>query len=239
MGVPIAGQQLSALQAAQLGSQLTGLPLAFVQALIAEENTIANGHNNPFDVTQAFASYTPFPAIVGGGWGTQSRGNPYNPAAIASFPDIQTGVEAWADGINNQPIYALVRQTIASGTTDASTLAASFPAGYSGNSPTWFQNIVKLTDQFAGGTAPVAVNPAPAPATKPQIPIPGTTITTPDQILPTVGGAAGDLVNPIINALGTLVASIERFFWIVIGLILVGLGLWILLRGTPQARQAS
>lgn len=138
-------------QAAALGSQLTGIPVNFVKALIQAEGSWGSGNwqngsilNNPFDVTSGWANDVGYGGYVTGQGGTQGN--------IASFSDTTAAVNAWAKGINSFSLYSQLRQDV---TTKASsqTLATDLAnAGYAGpgNVLGWVSNVVNIVNNLGG-----------------------------------------------------------------------------------------
>ena len=153
--------QLTIDQAAALGSQLTGIPVNFVKALIQAEGSWGGGNwtngsiiNNPFDVTAGWAGDVGYGGYVTGQGGSQGN--------IASFSDTTAAVNAWAAGINQFPLYAQFRNDLKGGGS-VQTLATDLAkAGYAGpgNVLSWVNNLVTLTGNTLGSVAGGAVGGA-------------------------------------------------------------------------------
>lgn len=203
-------------QAASLGSQLTGLPVNFVKALIQEEGSYGGGNwqngsiaNNPFDVTSDWARLAGYGGNVTGQGGSQGN--------IASFDDPEAAVRAWAAGINSFSNYAGLRADLASG-AGINVLANDLGvAGYAAGSPTFVQGIVNIFTSL-GGAVSGAVGAVSAP--KGQGPIAGaansvsaiassaTASVTPDLggLAKAVAALPGNLTAPFVQTANDLLA---------------------------------
>ena len=189
--------QLDANGAAQLGSQLTGIPEAIVRALIAAEGSLGSGdwvngsiRNNPFDVTAQWADLAGYTGSVTSRTGG-SQGN------IASFVDTEAAVRAWAQGINTFSNYAGLRADLASGaganvlTTDLARAGYAGPGNVSG----WVANVLA----FVGRTLSQPKGQAPT--------IPAVTQAS-SQAAQAVSSAVTAPVQGVSNSLGGIASSI-------------------------------
>ena len=157
--------QLTIDQAAALGSQLTGIPVNFVKALIQAEGSWGGGNwtngsiiNNPFDVTAGWAGDVGYGGYVTGQGGSQGN--------IASFSDTTAAVNAWAAGINQFPLYSQFRNDLkaqASVQTLATDLAKAGYAG-PGNVLSWVSNVSNYVASL-GGDIFTKSGGAPSPVT--------------------------------------------------------------------------
>ncbi len=220
---------------AMQASEQSGLPQAFVKALITEEGTWNQGSGNPFDITNTWAEQTGFGSFITGLWNDLGGG-----VGVAIFGDVGAAIQSWAQGILSFPAYAVFRKDAAAGAS-ANQLAQDLAnAGYAGNSSTFVQNVTALYEQYSGlsgyaamGTALVQKNP-PAQG---QATTTGQAQAQSSSALAQPWGQAS-VTNPlasVANAITDLGAipiaalhAAESFFWILIGLLIAIAGLWIL-----------
>lgn len=223
---------------AMQASEQSGLPQAFVKALITEEGTWNQGSGNPFDITNTWAEQTGFGSFITGLWNDLGGG-----VGVAIFGDVGAAIQSWAQGILSFPAYAVFRKDAAAGAS-ANQLATDLAnAGYAGNSSTFVQNVTSLYEQYSGlsGYAPMATAVIQKnPPAQPQ----ATTTTSgqsqaqaqPSALAqpwgqPSLADPFASVANAITDLGSIPIAALhaaESFFWIIIGLLLAIAGLWLL-----------
>lgn len=231
-------------RAAQQAAQASGLPVDVVTTLIEMEGPTQSAPNNPFDVTQTWADLAGFGSAVSG---------IFNSVGVAIFGAGQedAAIKAWAEGLKTFSNYANLRALQArSGTTVQDWFNALGETGYAGNDPGYGANLGQLYQNLfhknpatttLGGVTDVLPIQIPTPIKKP------TQTTTTTGVQATVTATAQPTGNPITDittavaaiptAITTAIISVEKFFWIFVGLILVLAGILILIQSSKQVQE--
>lgn len=228
-------------RAAQEAAQASGLPVDVVTTLIEMEGPTQSAPNNPFDVTQTWADLAGFGSAVSG---------TFNSVGVAIFEAGQedAAIKAWAAGLATFSNYANLRALQARpGTTVQDWFNALGETGYAGNDPGYGANLGQLYQNLfhkdpatttLGGITDVLPIKIPTPIKKPTQVTTGVGATVTATAQPT-GNPITDIttaVAAIPTAITNAIISVEKFFWILIGLILVIAGIIVLIQSSKQVQ---
>lgn len=186
--------------AALQGSELTGLPVAFVKSLIQEEGTIQST-NNPFDITQTWANLTGFGNFVTGLW---------NSIGVGIFSSPQPAIQSWAKGLMTFSNYTKLRADMALPNVTAYQLASDLEkAGYAGGDGSYALKIANLYKENSGESAFSPINTKIAPPSQTNPPANPPT-NPPTNQTPTVGLSFGSgIVHLLIAAVLVVIALVS------------------------------
>ena len=235
--MPQTTQTVTPAQAAAQASLVSGLPQAFTLALIQAEQNAGQLAitNNPFDIVRGWLDQTGFGSIFV---------SPWNSAGVAITSDPFGAIASWWQGLTTFTNYTTFRLHLMQGQSVRTLLTDLSKAGYAGGSQTWVDNVARLYEQNSGKSADsgfgqiTVIPPLPLPNPQPSpTPAPAPT-TTPDPTKLTVVKSTDPVFGGLIDAVNSfqagvlsIVLSVEKFFWIVIGLVIVALGIYVLVQG--------
>lgn len=116
--------------AASYASQVSGLPVAVTTTLIQQEGPSQSAPNNPFDITDQWASLTGFGNIVTTLWNDLGGGH-----GVAVTNNEQAAIQSWWKGLQTFSAYGQLRQLQAQGSTTVQQWFNALSAtGYGGSS---------------------------------------------------------------------------------------------------------
>lgn len=178
--------------------------------------------------------------VPGGQWG-QIGCQDLGAHSFAVFPDIQTGIEAVYRLIANN-YFPNGQQTLGDilfgKGGDLTHDGSNAYAPPSDNSQAYFQNLLAYLNSLGGLQIPNPVQPKPNPLPSPSpspAPVPAITFPNPLQPITDITSAVAAIPTTITNA----ILSIERFFWIAIGLLLVLAGVFVLIQSSKEVRESE
>jgi hypothetical protein len=201
--------------AAQVASEQSGIPASVLAALITLEGPTQSAPNNPFDIVQEWANLAGQEA--GTNWGSFVTGL-WNSVGVAVFSNELAAIQAWAYGLLHFSNYAGVRATLANPNATVQDFYDALGAtGYAGGSTTFTGSLGTIYASQTGQDPTLDIATPFGPISLPD------PFYKPTQALGGLGAGIATAVNTFVHAL-----------WILVGLVLIGFGLWILTRENAQ-----
>jgi hypothetical protein len=219
--------------AAMIASGKSGLPYALTLALIQAEQGPAQlvQTGNAFDVVQGWLNLTGDGSIVTRLW---------NSVGVAVVSDPSRAISSWWAGLSTFSNYTTFRLHLFQGASVRTLIDDLGKAGYAGSDYSgWASNVLNLYKANGGNpdAGPnAAIDTAPSPLPSPTVdpsPLSQPADYNPQALTVTksTDPVFGGLINAVNGLQATAIAvilSVERFFWIGVGLALMGLGVYVL-----------